>query len=131
MGLIAMKELKGFGFKMGIGLNMLGLIMFAGGKSFFVWFIGAGILSFIFAAVFPGGLAPVKKTLDFIMLLTGKTFNAAVSAVLFYLIFVPMAILFKFLRKDALNRKIDKSPDSYWTKRKKSLFTKDFYEHIG
>jgi len=50
--------------------------------------------------------------------LLGAIVSPIIMALLYYLTFTPTGIIMRFLGKDLLNEKIDKTADSYWIKRK-------------
>ena len=51
-----------------------------------------------------------------------------ILCILFYLFFTPISIGIKILRKDLLDRRLDKSSDSYWKKKEKKSFNPLNYE---
>ncbi|MBU1006739.1 MAG: hypothetical protein KKH08_04020 [Candidatus Omnitrophica bacterium] len=117
-----------FGFRLALGLNVAGCIMFHRGKGHFIWFTGAGVLVLMFAILFPGALKPLKKILDFLILLIGRIVNAISMAIAFYLIFTPIAILLRLFRKDILG---NRPRESYWSKRNSAVFSKESYSRMG
>lgn len=123
-------EIRRFGFHLALGLNIAGCIMFYREKEHFVWFILVGSLSLIFAILNPGILRSIKKVLDVFISAVRYLFNIINLAVIFYMIFFPVATLFKFLRKDILRQRIDKSSASYWIKRKDPASTVS-YNRMG
>lgn len=125
------KELKGFGFSSALALNILGFIMYYRDREHFIWFTGIGSINVIFAIVYPKLLAPLKRILDNVISSTGRLINAISLVTVFYLIFAPIGILLRILRKDILHQRIDKTVDSYWIKRKENIFPKTFYERMG
>jgi len=126
-----MKELRKFGFQLGLALNILGCIMFYREKPHFIWFTGIGFLTLILALMLPAALAPLKKILDFVILSIGRIVNFVSLTIVFYLIFAPIAILLKLFGRDLLHEKIDKTADSYWIERKQGVFSKNSYERMG
>jgi uncharacterized protein involved in cysteine biosynthesis len=127
------RELRKFGFSLGLGLNILGCIMFYRHKEHFVWFSSIGSFVLVAAILCPGILAFLKRFLDKLIFIIGWLISAISLLIAFYLIFAPIAILLKFFGKDLLNEKIDKKSSSYWIKRKKEgeLSLKDYYERMG
>jgi len=47
---------------------------------------------------------------------------------LFYLVFTPLGLILKFLRKDLLDRKINKAEKSYWRVKEKNKLGLASYE---
>lgn len=127
------RELRKFGFSLGLGLNILGCIMFYRHKEYFVWFSSTGSFVLVAAILCPDILAFLKRFLDKLIFIIGWLISAISLLIAFYLIFAPIAILLKFFGKDLLDEKIDKKFSSYWIKRKKEreLPLKDYYERMG
>ena len=121
-------ELRKFGFNLGLGLNILGCIMFYRHKPHFVWFPIIGSLALISALLCPKALALLKKILDAIIFSLGWITAKLTLSIAFYLIFTPVALLLKLFDKDLLHQKIDKFARSYWIRHKKSTFS---YERMG
>jgi len=126
-----MREVRRFGFQIGLALNILGCIMFYRQKGHFLWFTGIGSLNLILAIVYPSALVPIKRLLDFVILSVGRLVNIISLLVAFYLIFTPIGILLRLFRRDLLHQRIDKGTDSYWIKREDKIFSKDSYERMG
>jgi Saxitoxin biosynthesis operon protein SxtJ len=124
-------ELRRFGFNLGLGLNILGCIMFYRHKEHFIWFTGIGSIALILAVLCPILLAPLKKVLDKLIFIIGWLTSVISLLIAFYLIFTPIALLLKFFGRDLLNQKIDKTAGTYWTKRKNPAFSKESYERMG
>lgn len=124
-------EIRKFGFNIALAMTILGLVMFYRGKGHFIWFTAIGGLSLIFAVVFPSALYPFKKLLDSLILWSGRAVNVISLLFVFYLIFTPIGFLLRILRKDILNKKLDKETGSYWIKREEIKFDPGSYERMG
>ena len=125
------KEFRKFGFSLGLGLNILGCIMFYRHKEHFIWFTGIGSIALILAVLCPPILAPLKKVLDKLIFIIGWLTSVLSLLIAFYLIFTPIALLLKILGRDLLNQKIDRKASTYWIKRKNASFSKESYERMG
>lgn len=125
------KELRKFGFNLGLGLNIVGCIMFYRGRSHFIWFSSIGSFALIAAILHPRVLTVLKKILDRVVFLFSWIVNKVVLVIAFYLIFTPIALLLKLFGRDLLHQRIDKSTSSYWTKHKKLPFSRELYERMG
>jgi len=128
---LLMKELRKFGFQLGLAMSVLGFIMFLRHRPHFIWFISIASLHLILAIIYPRALTVTKAILDFIIRSIGQTVNLVSLLVAFYLIFAPIGILFRLFRKDLLHQRIDKKAVSYWIKRKQDIFSKASYERMG
>jgi hypothetical protein len=125
------KDLRKFGFSLGLGLNILGFIMFYRHRGYFIWFSGTGSVVLLTTILYPDILAPLKKILDFVILSISLSISIISLVIAFYLIFTPIAILLRLFGRDLLNKKINKNAPSYWIKRKKNVFSKESYERMG
>ena len=124
-------EMRRFGFNLGLGLNILGCILFYRHRGHFIWFSGIGSMALILAVLRPPILAPLKKVLDKLIFIIGWLTSVISLLIAFYLIFTPIALLLKVFGKDLLNQKIDKTVGTYWIKRKNAPFSKESYERMG
>jgi len=125
------KEFRKFGFSLGLGLNILGFIMFLKHKDHFIWFTGFGSIASILAILRPAMLSGLKRLLDRLIFIIGWITSIISLLTAFYLIFTPIAILIKIFGKDLLNKKIDKKTPTYWITRKSVIFSKESYERMG
>lgn len=82
--------------------------------------IWAGITSFVFLVVslfIPVILAPLNKIWFRFGLLLHHIVNPIIMAVMFFLIFTPVALMLKVMRKDLLRLRLDKKANTYWIDR--------------
>ena len=126
-----MKEVRRFGFHLGLALNIAGSIMFYRERAHFIFFTGVGSLSLIFAILYPMALRPLKKILDFIILSIGRIINTVSLMIVFYLIFAPIGIFLRILGRDLLHERIDKRAVSYWVRRRDEPPSEKSYERMG
>ena len=125
------QELRKFGFNLGLGMNILGCIMFYRHREHFIWFSTVGSTAFMLAILYPKALFPFKKIIDAVIFSLNWIVSMSSLLIAFYLVFTPIAILARLLGKDFLHKKIDKSTPSYWTKRINPLSSKESYERMG
>jgi hypothetical protein len=126
------KELRKFGFSLGLGLNIMGGIIFYRHKEHFIWFSSIGSIALIMAISYPVILSPVKKILEKVIFIIGWLTSVISLLIAFYLIFTPIALLLKVFGKDMLNERINKAASSYWIKRKEeNLSLEKRYERMG
>ena len=126
-----LRELRKFGFQLGLAMNILGAIMFYRQRPHFIWFTCIGSLNLTLAIVYPKALELLKKALDLIILLIGRTVNVVTLVAAFYLIFAPIGILLRLFRIDMLDQSMTRPGVSYWKKRKKDASTAESYERMG
>ncbi len=127
----SVKELRKFGFQLGLAMNILGFIMFLRHREHFIWFTSIASLHLVLAIAYPRALIITKAILDFIIKSIGQAVNIVTLLFAFYFIFTPVGILCRLLRKDLLSQRIDKKASSYWIKRKQDIFSKAYYERMG
>ena len=125
------RELRKFGFNLGLGLNILGCILFYRHKGHFIWFSIIGSLALTLAVLYPSALKLLKKLLDGLIFIIGWLTGAISLSIAFYLVFAPIGILLRLFGRDLLNKKIDKNASSYWIGRKENIFSKEYYERMG
>lgn len=110
-----LKGLRKFGITTGIIVGVLfGLIFpYLFGNAFPLWpWVIAIVLSF-FGVAFPGSLRPVYKIWMKIGLVLGWINTRIILGIIFFIVFVPMALCLKILRKDAMARNIHTPLKSY------------------
>ena len=126
-----LRELRKFGFQLGLAMNILGAIMFYRQRPHFIWFSSIGSVNLVLAMLWPALLRPLKKALDLLIVFIGKTTNTLTMTLAFYLIFAPIAVFLKIFRIDILNEKINRSKKSYWIERKGAASSPQRYERMG
>lgn len=123
------KELRQFGLTVGIVLGLLRGLFFLRGKDYYFYFL---IFSFAFlflGLVAPILLKPIQKIWMSLAILIGWFVTRVILIVLFYLVVTPIGLLAKLFGKAFLDRKFDRSADSYWIIRESTGFNKRNYEN--
>jgi hypothetical protein len=87
--------------------------------SFGLW--GLAVFSFLFSFIQPKVLRPLFVLLMVVAFPVGFVISNVILALLFYAVFTPLALLFKVIGRDALNRKIDPNAASYWVVRDEEM----------
>ncbi len=108
------KELRQFGYTLGIVCVALALLLWFRGKGVSLPLLAAAIFFLCFAAVFPGILKPFQKIWMSLALVIGWITAHVILTVVFYLVFMPLALILKFSGKDLLDLKLSKTVVSYW-----------------
>ena len=78
------------------------------------------ILSAVFLLIgwlAPGLLHPVARLWAGLGRLLQRIVNPIVTSLIFYLVFVPMGLVFRLLGKDPLRMKIERNAETYWMRR--------------
>ena len=125
----AEKQIKTFGIGLSIILAVFALRMFLKHHLVihsYLIIIGFVILSLsIFKPLF---LKPLYKAWLTIGLCIGWIINRVVLIIIFYLVFAPVGLVLRLIKKDLLDRKIEPQRDSYWLKKEHIEFDKSRYE---
>ena len=74
-------------------------------------------LFFVISLVYPAALSPLHWIMLKIAGYMGWINTRIILVLVYYLIFTPVALLFRLLGKDPLRRKFDRSAESYWIRR--------------
>ena len=123
------KTLRKFGITMAIAfMAIAALLLIIKHRNIFP---KAAIISAIF--LFPALIAPrILKPIYIIWMKLAFVLSwvntRLILCTIFYLVFTPVSIFLKLLRKDLLDRKIDRQRQSYWIKKGRLVFKKIDYE---
>ncbi len=123
------KKLRQFGIILGAILLFIGTVHLLKGKgNTYPRFYFSALMSFIAVIVFPKSLLPIYILFTKIGTSIGWVNTRLLLALIYYLIFTPIAITLRLLNKDLLDLKTYRLKDTYWLKRLK--FNKDthYYE---
>ncbi len=119
--------------KFGIGLTVLlcligGWQLYKGHINAYMWFLGSASLALALAFFAPIVLKPLFKVITTVGNAIGWVNTRILLGIIFYVIFTPIGILSRLLRKDLLDRRLDKDAKSYWNKKDNGVFAKEQYE---
>jgi hypothetical protein len=81
------------------------------------WLLALSAATLLITLVRPSLLHPANRIWTTLGLLLGRVVNPIVMALLFYLVFTPVAILMRAMGKDPLRLAADPEADSYWIPR--------------
>jgi hypothetical protein len=87
----------------------------------------AAALCGLLAAVAPAALRPLYVALLVITWPIGFVVSHVIMAVLFYGLFTPIALIFRLMRRDAMQRRFDPSATTYWTPRQPVTDLKQYF----
>jgi hypothetical protein len=107
-------QLRSFSFLVGTVFAAIGLWpLIVRGQSFRIWaLILAGVL-IIPGIVWPGALKPVYRLWMTIGHLLGWVNTRIILAAIFYVVFAPVAVIMRLLRKDPMCRKLEPTAETY------------------
>lgn len=112
-----LSEFRRFGRTMGMFLIILGLILCYLSTSYTTAFLTVGSTLLLAGVFFPIMLRPLYVLWMSIAVLLGFIMTRIILGAIFFLIFSPVGLFFRLIRKDHLDEAIDPDADSYWKKR--------------
>src|ERR1700731_4439820 len=87
------------------GILALGPLL--GGRPLRPWALGVSVAFLVVAVLVPRLLHPLNQLLTRLALLVSKVTNPLLTGMMFYLLFTPVAFLFRLFGKDPLKLKMD------------------------
>jgi len=112
------KQIRTFGIGCAILFTIFGTIsVFRHGWEGVPWQYIVSIAALSISLFFPILLWPVYKIALLIAHALGWFNTRLFLSILFYLIFTPIALIFRLIGKDPLSRKFEKESSSYWIRR--------------
>ncbi len=125
---IEKKQVRTFGIVLSLLCLLPALIQFLKtGTSFSYYWVIAALAIFFCSVFFQKLLLPFYRGALILAFILGWINTRLLLGLIFYFIFTPLALLFKMLGKDPLQRKFDHTAPSYWVKRKIPPADKDRY----
>ncbi len=113
------KDLIIFALIWSLIFSVLGIYPLFDGNNIKIWSL---VIAFVFLSIAVIKPTLLKKFYD-IWIIIGEFIGGVISKVimftLYFGVFTPYSIFLRILGKDLLNKKIDKSRNSYWTEREK------------
>ena len=113
------KMLRQFGIIALFGFGIIGTIIWIKWNYWSATYIfwGAGIASFLLALIRPRLLLPLFVFLTVITFPIGFVISNIIIILLYYVLFTPIALLFKIIGRDPLSRHFDTEQKTYWMNR--------------
>ena len=124
---LAKKDLKNFGFIIGIILSLFGLFLFYRRIDYFIYFVSVGLIFLSLGLIAPKILKPIYKVWMTFAVIIGWIMTRLILSVLFYSVITGIAILTRIIGKDFLNLKIN-NKESYWNNRDSDYELNQDYE---
>ncbi len=112
------RKVREFGIGLLVVLAALSLIrLWRGHEPHFAWFLGIGGAVALAAIFVPRAVRPVYR--GWMVIARGLLwFNTRLLlSLVFFVLLTPLAIVFRILRRDPLERSFDPGAPSYWKKR--------------
>lgn len=111
------KELRKFGYTIGIALFIIGIILLYFEKSSHPYFIGFGILHCLIGLIYPSLLKHVYKIWMSLAVVLGFIMTRIILSLLFYFVFTSIRFIARVFGKKFIDLDFKKETDSYWNKR--------------
>ena len=108
------KELKKFGFTMGVVLAILGGLLWWRGRGSFPIFFGISLFFFVSGLLWPIVLKPIHKAWMTLAHILGWIMTRVILSVLFFILFTPIGWIAGLFGKRFLEVKFDPKIRSYW-----------------
>ena len=121
------KDLKNFGFTMGLILSIIGLFLYYKQKELFIYFFYVGSIFISLGVIVPTILKPVYTVWMIFAVIVGWIMTRLILSVLFYSIITSIGIFTRLIGKDFLNLKA-KDHKSYWNIRNREQELNQDYE---
>lgn len=123
------REIKKFSLIMFIGFLILGLIFYFRNKPFYLifWVVAAGVIFLRF--IFLSALIPLYKIWMRLAHILSWINTRIMLIIIFFLVFTPISLILKIIRKDLLDIKIYHDKKTYWHKKEEKVFSNVDYEH--
>lgn len=112
---------KGFGIIFSIVFLLIGLYPLLDGSPARTWSIAISVILLVLAFLFPKMLSQPNRWWFKFGLLLGSVIAPVIMSLVYLLAVIPTGLLMKFLGKDLLRLKLDKSAESYWIKRDQTV----------
>ncbi len=111
------KELRKFGYTIGIALLVIGTALLWSGKPSSPYFISLGVINCLIGLIYPFLLKPVHKIWMSFSVVLGFIMTRIILTILFYLVFMPMRFIARIFGKKFIDLNFQEETDSYWNKR--------------
>lgn len=116
------QEFRKFGLTIGIFLVALSIFLLWRGVDSYLYIFSIGLFLTLFGLVKPKFLRPIYILWMMFALILAHIITRVILTIIFIILFTPIGLILRFLRKDILNEKYDRHTESYWIKREEVPF---------
>ena len=120
------RQLRQFGCICLIALPGIGWLWGAG-QTLLIILAAIGLVMAIAGFVFPAAVKPFFLGLSLIAAPIGMVVGEIAMMAVYYLVFMPIGLVFRLLRRDALQLKIDRSSSTYWQDKARPADAASYY----
>lgn len=89
---------------------------------------GLGLLSFLFGLAWPRGNRPIFVLLSVVTFPIGFVLSYVILGAVFFGLFAPIALVFRLIGRDPLERKLDADAQTYWSKARPPRPKSDYFK---
>ena len=114
------RDLRNFGLVVGGVFFVLGCVLLWYQRPSNPYFLAIGAALIAGGLVVPGVLKPLQRAWMALAVVLGFIMTRVILSLLFYLVVTPIGMAARLVGKDFLERRIDKSSESYWHMREAS-----------
>jgi Saxitoxin biosynthesis operon protein SxtJ len=111
---------RSFGFVFTVAFLLLGVVPLRHGRPVRLWCLAVSGAVFLITLIRPALLHRANQIWTRFGKLLGKVVNPIVTALLFFLVFTPAAVILRWLGKDLLGLALDSEAKTYWKQRDES-----------
>jgi hypothetical protein len=111
---------RSFGFVFGIFLAIVAFVPTRSGHLVRKWALLCSVILFLLALIRPQVLRPLNIFWTHLGLAIGKISNPIIMTLIYFVVFTPIAILFRIMKRDPLRLRFDPEAASYWILRNPS-----------
>ena len=108
---------RAFGFVFAVVFGIVSLWPLLNGAPVRLWAVGVACVFAVAATLQPNLLQPLNRLWFWFGMVLHKVVNPLVMGLLFFVTVTPIALIFRLIGKDPLNRKPDPNCESYWIER--------------
>ncbi|MBC8375074.1 MAG: hypothetical protein H8E26_03445 [FCB group bacterium] len=107
-------EFRKFGKTMGVFLMLLGLVIYFLSLNYALPLVSIGAIILLLGLLVPSLLKPLFIIWMSLALILGFIMTRIILGLIFFLIFSPIGLVFRLIKKDHLDEAIDTDAASYW-----------------
>jgi len=124
------KRIRKFAVTMAVAFSILGALVFfyfeKQTAGYVMWGMAGGML--VLGLPYPPLLWPIERGWYYFAFALGWINMRILLSAVFYVLFVPVGLFMKLIGRDPLDRKIDRSAETYWKEREQAPADPESYE---
>lgn len=111
------RQLRQFGVISLVALPLLGWL-WGGGAQVVAALAAVGLAIAVIGLAVPAAIRPVYLAMTLVAVPIGIVLGELAMLLIYFGLFLPIGLVFRLVRRDALERKLDRSAPSYWRLKK-------------